>query len=71
MMKYSDEMRTFILENYMNKGNVELTEIFNKAFKTDVKVSQIKAYKNNHNLSSGLTGRFQKGIIPQDRKSVV
>jgi hypothetical protein len=43
---------------------MDLTELFNSTFGTDVSVSQIRAYKRNHRLSSGLTGRYQPGSTP-------
>lgn len=62
--KYTEEQIEFITKNVEGKCNKELTEMFNSEFGLNLKVSQIRAYKNNHNLSSGLDGRFKKGHIP-------
>lgn len=60
-MKYTDEMRQFILDNYKGISNAELTERFNNKFGTKVSLGRMKSYKGNHGLNSGLTGRFEKG----------
>lgn len=60
-MKYTEEMRQFISNNVKGISNAELAGLFNKRFHTNVTTSQIKAYKANHHLSSGLTGHFVKG----------
>ena len=66
-MKYTDEMREFILGNYKGIYNKELAERFNKRFQTDVTAQQVSAYKKNHQLHSGLDGRFKKGQIPYNK----
>ncbi|MDD4843198.1 MAG: HNH endonuclease signature motif containing protein [Anaerotignum sp.] len=63
-MKFTAEMNGFIVANAEGISNLELTELFNKEFGTNVLVKQIKAYKKNHKISSGLTGHFPKGHIP-------
>lgn len=63
-MKLTDEMKNFIAANAEGKLNTELTELLNKEFGTEVSVKQIKIYKKNHKISSGLTGRFEKGHAP-------
>lgn len=71
-MKFTAEMNNFILAKVIGISNAELTEIFNKEFGIDVTVKQIKAYKKNHKISSGLTGRFPKGHVPcnKGKKSI-
>lgn len=63
-MRYTEEMREFILENYKGVSTKELVECFNLRFGTSVTVSMMKGYKANHKLNSGLTGHFPKGHIP-------
>jgi hypothetical protein len=46
------------------RGNKELLEMFNAHFKLNLTLNQIRAFKKNHGLSSGLTGQFQKGHVP-------
>lgn len=60
-MKYTDEMRQFILENYKGISAKELSERINARFGTCVTANMMKSYKGNHKLDSGLDGRFVKG----------
>lgn len=57
----SDEQHQFLLEHYKGLGNQELTDLMNAKFGLSLKVTQIRSYKNNRKLNSGLTGRFEKG----------
>lgn len=57
----------FIRQHVRGKSNLELTELFNSTFGLALKVEQIKAYKKNHHISSGLTGQFPKGNIPMNK----
>lgn len=57
-------MKDFVVENAKGISNAELTDLFNQEFATDVSVKQMKSFKNNHKISSGLTGQFPKGHIP-------
>lgn len=66
-MKYTDEMRQFILENNQGIYAQELADRFNKRFGTNVKVSQMKAYRKNHHLACGLSGQFPKGNTPHNK----
>lgn len=66
-MKYTKEMRDFIFENYKGISNKELADRFNDEFGTQLTVEQVKNYKNRHKWDSGLTGRFEKGIIPKNK----
>ncbi|HBB28619.1 MAG TPA: HNH endonuclease [Clostridiales bacterium] len=65
--KYTDEQRELITLNYLGKGNAELPAMFNAQFGLELKISQIKAYKNRHKLNSGLNGRFKPGSIPPNK----
>lgn len=51
---YSDEMKQFISENAIGRMDYELTDLFNKKFNTSFTESQIRAYRHNHHLYSGL-----------------
>lgn len=55
------EQVKFIYSNYKGKYNKELTDLFNKRFGTNYKISQIKAFKQRNKLDSGITGHFKKG----------
>ena len=65
--KYTDEMRQFILENYKGVSARELADRLNAKFGTDVTPEQMKSYKGNHKLDSGLTGCFCKGMVPHNK----
>lgn len=60
-MKYTDEMKQFILDNYKGRYNQELADLFNQKFNTNITSRTIKSYKANNKLNSGLTGKFRKG----------
>lgn len=61
---FPEEIQEFIKSNASGKGNAELTALVNKHFGTEYLKSQIKSYKKNHHISSGLDGRFKQGHIP-------
>ncbi|MNM10447.1 hypothetical protein D3C81_205750 [compost metagenome] len=61
---FTSEQRDFIRENVPGISNVELTDRFNTRFELSLHVNQIKAFKKNHKLSSGLTGRYEPGSVP-------
>ena len=63
-MKYTDEMKQFILDNYKGRYNQEL---FNQKFNTNITSRTIKSYKANNKLNSGLTGKFRKGQTPHNK----
>jgi len=63
MIKFTEEQKKFIYDNYKGLGNKELTKLFNDKFNTNLD-KQIYYFKRNHHLDSGLTGRFEKGNIP-------
>lgn len=60
----TQEQDQFLRENMKGRGNKELLELINKKFNLSLTLSQIKSYKKNRNLSSGLTGRFEIGSVP-------
>jgi hypothetical protein len=71
--KYTNEQKKFIESNIKGTRSNKLTKMFNEEFKTDLRVSQIRAYIKNHNLKSGLNTRFEKGHKPwnKDKKGLV
>lgn len=64
---FTDEIMTFIAENYKGKTNQELTDIVNTKFQTNFSRLQIKHYKNRNHLDSGLTGYYSKGSVPWNK----
>ena len=67
MKLLNDEQDKFLKENAWGLTNQELTDLLNKKYKTNFKFQQIRCYKNNHHISSGLNGQFQKGHIPANK----
>jgi len=64
---FTSEQAEFLKEHVCGRGNVELTEIFNAHFDLSLGLNQIKAYKKNHKLDSGLDGRFPTGHVPANK----
>lgn len=67
MHRYSEEQKKFIIDNYYGKYSKELADMFNKQFNTNITAKEIKNYRENHKLNSGLTGRFEKGHITHNK----
>lgn len=68
MVKLLDEEQDeFLRKNVKNRSNRELTALINNHFSLSLAWAQIKAYKKNHKISSGLTGHFNKGSIPANK----
>lgn len=61
------EQKEFIKDNVKGRTAIELTNMFNNKFKTDVTVVQIRTFKKNHKLTSGIDCRFKKGNIPTNK----
>lgn len=61
---FTKEQKNFIKNNATGKGNEELTRLLNTHFGLNLPVQKIKTFKHNHKISSGLTGRYEKGHIP-------
>lgn len=61
------EQDKFIRSFAKGLGNEELTKLFNDTFGTVFTDKQVKAYKRNHKISSGLTGQFKKGNVPVNK----
>ncbi|AUJ23138.1 HNH endonuclease [Virgibacillus dokdonensis] len=64
---FTHEQEMFIRENVKGLGNQELADLVNKTFDLSITRKQMKNWKRNHNLSSGLTGRFEKGNVPVNK----
>lgn len=64
MNKYTKEQKEFLINNNYMKTAKELAEMFNKKFKMNLTPQNIKTFRGNHKLNSGLTGKFEKGNVP-------
>jgi len=60
---YPPQIKKFIEDNVKGMIAEELTTLINKTFETSFTVNQIRAFKKNNKLSSGLSLRFAKGQI--------
>lgn len=65
--KYTKEQKEFMIAFVPGHSHQEILEEFNKRFREDLVLSQIKAYIKNNNLNTGRTGRFPKGHIPANK----
>ncbi len=61
MIKYTNEIKQFILDNYKGISTAELVDRINKNYNIKATVSQLQSYKKSHNLKSGYSTRFIKG----------
>lgn len=61
---FPKEITDYIIANNYGKTTIEIMELVNAEFKTDYKKNQIRAFRKNHKLDSGITGQFQKGHVP-------
>lgn len=58
------EVVEVLLEVYKGHTYKETIEILRERTGREYTTAQIKSYYANHNLNSGMTGRFEKGSIP-------
>ena len=66
-LKYTEEQARWIRRNYKEKNIQELTTEFNRRFETHKTAGRIKAFTTNHKITSGRTGRFEKGSVPWNK----
>lgn len=70
MHKFSEEQLTFIKKIAPGRYAAEITEMVNKQFDLELKVSQIESCKRNHNIKSGIDSKFKKGNIPANARAI-
>ena len=58
------EQHDYFLDNQQGKIAQEIADEMNEKFGLSLNAKQVKAYRKNHDLLSGLTGRFEKGRTP-------
>ena len=68
---FSENVCRYIEDNYIGVGHKAMAEMLLKEFGTEYTAQQIKSYYANHNLNSGLTGRFEKGQQPHNKGAKV
>lgn len=64
---FTPEQEEFIRSNVKGIGNEELTNMVNAQFGLNITKKQMKRWKSNHHVSSGLTGRYEKGHVPNNK----
>jgi hypothetical protein len=64
---FSPEQSEYLRQHVKNISNSDLAVLMNNSFGLSLTRQQINTYKKNHNLRSGLDGRFQKGHIPANK----
>lgn len=64
---YPAEVRDFIHENYKGTGYVAMAAKLKETFGREYTPTQIMGYYKNHKLDSGLTGRFEGGLVPPNK----
>lgn len=61
---FTDEQILFIKENAEGLSNTQLTDLVNRTFGLSITLNQMKGWKRNNKVTSGLTGHFEKGHVP-------
>lgn len=64
---FTEEQKAFIKQNVKGLSNQELADLVNQTFNLSISVQQIKTWKHNRKISSGLTGQFEKGNVPANK----
>ncbi|EKN67862.1 HNH endonuclease signature motif containing protein [Schinkia azotoformans] len=62
---FTKEQKAFIKENVRGLSNRKLTDLVNQKYGLSITVKQMKTWKNNHGLSSGLKG--SEGMDPPNK----
>ena len=64
---YPKEVQEFIAREVSGRSTEELTTLVNEQFGTNYKKAQLRAYKKNHQLVSGLDCQFRPGHVPKNK----
>lgn len=67
MHRYSEEQKNFIKNNALGKKSSELADLFNKQFDTNISSIEIKYFKSNNHICSGLDTKFKKGQVSHNK----
>ncbi|MGG9992420.1 hypothetical protein ACQ7BN_08130 [Streptococcus suis] len=63
----TDEQHEYFVRVQKGRSAKEVAEVMNDQFGVCLDAKQIKNYRRNHGLKSGLTGHFEKGQIPHNK----
>lgn len=65
--QYTVEEQKFMKEYVPGHSYKEIQKAFTEKFGWEISLGQVNAYIGNHHLSTGRTGRFQKGQEPPNK----
>ena len=66
--KYPEGMAEYVASIAQGKSTAELVEAVNRKYGAGtIGIRQMKAYKRNHGINTGLTGQFEPGHIPANK----
>ncbi len=65
--QYTTEEQQFMTEYVLGHSYREIQKAFTEKFGWEISLSQVNSYIGNHHLSTGRTGRFQKGQEPPNK----
>lgn len=65
--QYTTEEQRFMAEYVPGHSYREIQKAFTEKFGWEISLSQVNSYIGNHHLSTGRTGRFQKGQEPPNK----
>ncbi|MFM0790826.1 HNH endonuclease signature motif containing protein [Streptococcus suis] len=63
----TDEQHDYFVKIQKGRSAKEVAKVMNDQFGVYLNANQIKNYRRNHGLKSGLTGHFEKGQIPHNK----
>ena len=65
--RYTREEIDFLRKNAPGRCYKEIVEMFNRKFDFQINAKKLRETLKNHKISTGLTGRFEKGITPHNK----
>ena len=65
--QYTVEEQKFMKEYVPGHSYKEIQKAFTEKFGWEISLGQVNAYIGNHHISTGRTGRFQKGQEPPNK----
>lgn len=65
---FPKEIHEFICDNNKGKTLTEITALVNETFGKTFTKKQLRCFRKNNHLVSGLTGRFGKGHVPANKE---
>ncbi|MCX4308505.1 HNH endonuclease signature motif containing protein [uncultured Acetatifactor sp.] len=67
-VKYPKGMAEYVESIAQGKSTAELVEAVNRKYGAGtIGIRQMKAYKRNHGINTGLTGQFEQGHVPANK----